>query len=72
MTYDLLRRPSRRNRRRLWAPLLALSAAAWLLVLGDGGAAAGLMGLTAAQYVAGWLAMTAAMMLPSLAWFASV
>jgi len=56
----------------VWAPLLALSAVAWLLVLRDEGAAAGLMGLTSAQYVAGWLVMTAAMMLPSLAWFGSM
>lgn len=56
----------------VWAPLLALSAVAWLLVLSDEGAAAGLMGLTSAQYVAGWLVMTAAMMLPSLAWFGSI
>lgn len=33
----------------VWAPLLALSAVAWLLVLGDEGAAAGLMGLTSSQ-----------------------
>lgn len=59
------------QRAQIWAPLLAGSAAAWLLVLRDEGAAPGLMGLTSAQYVVGWLVMTAAMMLPPLAWFAS-
>ena len=57
---------------RVWAPLLLLSAIAWLAVIRDEGAAAGLMGLTAAGYAGAWVVMTAAMMLPSLAWFGSV
>lgn len=57
---------------RVWAPLLALSAVAWLAVSDDMGAAVGLMGLTVAGYTGAWIVMTAAMMLPSLAWFGSV
>jgi len=57
---------------RVWAPLLALSALAWLAVIREEGAAAGLMGLTIAGYAGAWVVMTAAMMLPSLAWFVSV
>lgn len=56
---------------RVWAPLLAVSAIAWLAVLGAADAEVGVMG-SAAAYVAGWVAMTAAMMLPPLAWFGSV
>ncbi len=56
----------------VWAPLLALSAVAWFFVVGEEGAAAGLMGLSPAQYGVGWLVMTTAMMLPPLAWFGSI
>jgi predicted metal-binding membrane protein len=56
----------------VWAILLALSAFAWLAVAREDGAAVGLMGMSPAAYAGGWLVMTAAMMLPAIAWFGSI
>lgn len=55
-----------------WALLLGLSAIAWLVVARESGAAVGLMGMTPVEYAGGWLVMTAAMMLPAIAWFGSI
>ena len=63
---------TRPSRALVWAPLLALSGIAWLLVVREDGAAVGLMGMSPAEYVGGWLLMTTAMMLPAIAWFGSV